>query len=209
MTEDQMIILACESFENGIASNCTVHRENVMTFFEIVKSLGPTIAIFSGLIGILITYKLELIDERRNSLNQSKRLASALVGEISAVREHIADFRYIAFFRMIRRMFKKGEDIIVPPRNSSGSFFITYSEDISDIGLLPAPLPEKVSNIYTKFVGIQEELRTVIMPEWNEHKIENKLPTVNHLIRELKAVREDSISAVEDLKAFIAESDDI
>jgi hypothetical protein len=170
---------------------------------EIIKALGPTAAILTGVGGIFLNHYLNKKAAKSQSASNKKQLASAILGEISATRQHIIDSRYISFYRILQRNFESGVNTKIPQRNSSGQFFITYLSNSTENGSLPAPLPQKISEIYTKYVGLQEDLRTVIMPEWNNCDIQQKLPTIKSMIRRLNNVQKEAEALILDLHTYI------
>lgn len=170
---------------------------------EIVKALGPTLAILTGVVGIWLNHWLAQRARNKQSLKNQKRLASAILGEVKATRQHIIDNRYIPFYKILQQNFEKGINTKIPERNSSGIFFITYSNNSTEIGSLPEPLPQMISAIYTKYVGLQEDLRTAIMPEWNNCDIPQKLPTVKSMVRRFKNAQRESDNLINELNNFI------
>lgn len=205
MAEEVNLAVQCSEIATEVARLVTTGNDQsggANGLRQAIRDFGPTFSLVAGLVGAVVAYGLRIRENRKADDTKSKRLASALSGEISAVASHISAFRYMGFFRIILRKFDRGEDIKIPPRYASDQWFITYKKMSSDLGLLPAPFPERIANLYTRLEGIREELRTTIDEKWNDFPIEQKRPTVHHLLNEIRTVLTNSYELRDDLNAY-------
>jgi hypothetical protein len=172
-----------------------------VTLNEIINLATP-IVISSGVVGVFVTYFLRVRGQKRDDERASKQLAAAFLGEISSVHFHIDTASYERVYRQLREEFKQGRNIKVTARNSAGEFFTIYKANAAHLGRLPVPLAERVAYLYVAYIALQEDLRSTIMPEWNACSIEQKLPTVNHILRRLTVVQRDGLAIVKLLQKY-------
>lgn len=122
-------------------------------------------AIAVAWLGAVAAYVFEIRKTRWMRGEQSKNLASALHGEIGALRTTTVD-RYMPVIRLAAKRIRAGREYRLSPAYTGNELFGVYRANVASIGTLPHPLPDLVADLYTRFLMMQEDLRTVVLPEW-------------------------------------------
>jgi hypothetical protein len=131
--------------------------------------IGGVLTFFGGWLG---SYLLQ----RRQRSSEIESLKSAFYGEVSALL-HIAErMQYRdSLLEHIESAKQKG----VIPRSIFGitrNFFNVYEQNVKNIGILPAPLPEKLVLFYSLTFTIMEEFTAQGKGELSEIGPEDSLP---------------------------------
>lgn len=129
-----------------------------------LDALGPA-AVLAAVVGAAAAYFLERRKSRLTDVAAARNLASALNGEVTAM-QRIATARYLPNLRRAAERVRKGKTYVFAPAYSGNELFGVYRANAGHLGILPHPLPQAVADLYTEYLTIQEDLRTVIIPEW-------------------------------------------
>ena len=112
--------------------------------------LGGGLAISGGLIGTAYTQWLQRKAEREN-------LASAFHGEISALLSIIEKRGYMSSIEEDIEFIEKTGQAQFSHFRVTKSYFSVYEQNVGKIGILSAPLPEKIVLFYTFIFAILED----------------------------------------------------
>jgi hypothetical protein len=111
-----------------------------------------------GVVAIASGFFTTLLVENRRQTRESRNLALAFRGEISALLEHIHERRYLKRFQeIITQIESTGEPFYVPMRVRF-RYDRVYDANVERIGVLVGPLPEMVPQFYTRLNSILEDL---------------------------------------------------
>jgi len=108
-------------------------------------------------------FKLEL-----NTMATARNLSSAFAGEISALLNIIEKRSLVALINNAIVQTKEGT-VTFPDFSVKGNYFNVYYSSISNLGLLPAPLPGQIATFYTYLMSVVEDLNW--MTEVDKSKI--------------------------------------
>jgi sugar/nucleoside kinase (ribokinase family) len=121
--------------------------------------LGGIIAITGSLVGIYATQYFQ-------RKNEGKNIASAFYGEISAILGMIKKRKYIeGAIEALEYMNETGKGQIFH-FNYKKDHFKVYEQNISKIGLLNDPLPEKIVLFYTYIFAVLQDIEDISKPDY-------------------------------------------
>jgi hypothetical protein len=104
--------------------------------------------------GILTQYVVEINRPRRESRN----LALAVKGEITAVLKHINERNYQGRFLQIIEQIETTRQPFLMPMRIRFRYDRVYDENVERIGLLREPLPELIPLFYTRLISVMEDM---------------------------------------------------
>jgi hypothetical protein len=114
--------------------------------------------IIGGLIAITGGFLSTMLLERQRARRDSRNLALAFSGEITAVLELIKERNYEErFTQVINQIEETGKPFYMPFRVRF-KYDRVYEANVSRIGLLELPLPEEIPLFYTRLTSILEDL---------------------------------------------------
>jgi hypothetical protein len=114
--------------------------------------LGALLALLGGIVGTWYAARRRERDERRS-------LAGAFAGEIQAVVDILERRQYVEGIEaLIAEVESSGRPTAVFGR-IRGRYFQVYEANAARIGVLRAPLPEKIARFYTQANAFLEDIR--------------------------------------------------
>jgi hypothetical protein len=144
--------------------------------------LGGLLAFLGGFVGNFLLQRSQRQKERES-------LSSAFCGEIAALLAIIERRQYLKFIKSELESVKQTGKVDSLQISVSRNYFQVYEHNIERIGLLPAPLPEKIVRFYTFMWACLEDLETM---RTFEFKAEDAL-IVERLLEELLRLANDAI----------------
>ena len=158
--------------------------------------LGGLLA-FSG--GFLASFLLQ----RTQREKERESLGSAFYGEIAALLDIIARRQYLEFIKRELESVKQTGQVDSIQVRVSRNYFQVYEHNVERLGLLPAPLPEKIVRFYTFMWACLEDLETM---RTFEFKAEDA-PTVERLLEELLRLANDAVGVGHEALALMRPQD--
>jgi len=104
--------------------------------------------------GFLSSYLLE----RKKLELQSRNLALALRGEVSALLSIIEDRGYVERMAQVIQQIEQTQEPFYMPYHTRYSYDRVYGENVDKIGLLREPLPEMVATFYAQVNSLLEDM---------------------------------------------------
>lgn len=134
-------------------------------FLEYLKAIGPTTVVIAAIITVTGAYLLERNKRKRERKGTRTSVMSALAGEISGVAT-LCETEYLPDLSAAAKRMSRGLEYNFGPRSSTVNFFPVFEKHVKSLGLLDAPLPAEVSNLYSRLFAMQENMRTMTTPGW-------------------------------------------
>ena len=158
--------------------------------------LGGTLTFMGGLLG-------NWLIQRSQRRAETESLASAFYGEIGALLFIAEKKRYLELVTTALEQCRNGNKRDVVVFEVSRNFFNVYDRNVQKIGLLPAPVPEKVVLFYTLALAIVEDLSAIGKGRLKEYDTSE----VEHILTELLTLFGNVIELGTELRALLAELD--
>lgn len=114
--------------------------------------------IIGGLIAITGGFLSTTMLERRRQRQESRNLAFAFRGEITAILELIKERNYIERFQQVIEQIEQSGEAFHMPFQVRYKYDLVYTGNVSKIGLLKEPLHELIPLFYTRLTAILEEM---------------------------------------------------
>lgn len=142
-----------------------------ITWVEIVGAIAPSASIV-GLIGAAVAgYIFNRRFEKEKNAEESRRLASAFLGEIIAIRK-IVDIRdYGATINRCAYNAEHYGHTSVPKIKVRQNYLIVYENNTDRLGLLPSEVVVRLSILYTAIKSVLEDFAT-----FSDNNYENAEP---------------------------------
>ena len=143
-----------------------------MTLQSVVQLLGVVVGGLLAIAGGILTTTLL---EKQRHRQESRNLALAFKGEITALIELIKERRYLQRFEeVIRQIEATGQPFFMPFRIRF-KYDRVYESNVNRIGLLKPPLPETVPLFYTRLASILEDMVSLGDGTYSQMDIERVL----------------------------------
>ena len=114
--------------------------------------------VVGGLIAITGGFLSTTVLERRRLRQESRNLAFAFRGEITAILELIRERNYLERFQQVIEQIEQSGESFYMPFHIRFKYDLVYSSNVSKIGLLKEPLHEQIPLFYTRLTSILEEM---------------------------------------------------
>lgn len=169
---------------------------------EIPSNITNYLSVFQTLIGGLLTFLGGLIGNyfiQRSQRNaELNNLASAFYGEISSILAIVKRRNYVESMTYVLENVEADEAPEFTYYRGQNEKFRIYESNVSKIGLLPAPIPEKLISFYTLAEVIHDDLG-------NLNSFLSDKPAIDNIKDYLK----DLISLIENLSETGKELQDL
>lgn len=144
--------------------------------------LGGLLAFLGGFVGNYLLQRSQRQKERES-------LSSAFCGEIAALLAIIERRQYLKFIKSQLEVVKQTGEVDSLQLKVSRNYFQVYEHNIGKVGLLAAPLPEKIVCFYTFMWACLEDLEQ--MRDF-QFKAEDA-PLIERLLEEFLGLATDAI----------------
>lgn len=150
--------------------------------------IGTFIAAGFGLIGVFVgarlTQKGNLRLEQQREERECTGLSSALLAEVQAIIHVEEAHSYRALYQDTLNRIKKGEATLMPnisyETNPARSVYYT---NLSRIGTLPVPIPEKMVRLAYEFEVIAADRKCMDKGEWNTQEQSQRITMLEHHLK--------------------------
>ncbi|MFL6207949.1 MAG: hypothetical protein ACJ74W_03825 [Pyrinomonadaceae bacterium] len=130
-------------------------HQDAVSYMPLLQTLIGGLLTFLG--GLSATYLIQRSQRKADRQN----LASAFYGEVSALLAIIEKRGYLESIEHdLEHMARTGQ-ISLTHFKVSRSYFNVYEQNVGKIGLLPAPLPEKIVSFYTFVFAALEDFQDI------------------------------------------------
>ncbi len=153
---------------------------------------GGFLTFIGGLIGTYLTQRSQKKSERES-------LMSAFYGEITALLSIIKRRGYFQGIVDDLNYIEKTGEVRLSYFSFTQDFAKVYEENIGKIGLLPAPLPEKIVKFYTFLSAALEDFKGVANSEFDKLTV----PEVKELLKELIEISSSTLRLGEELQGLL------
>lgn len=127
-----------------------------------MDSLIPLIpVIVGGLLAIVGGFLSTVMIESRRRTTDSRNLALAFKGEITALLHHIEDRSYANRFQQVIEQMEATQTPFFMPFRIRFAYDSVYQNNVAKIGLLQGSLPEMVPTFYTYLRSMMEDLNNI------------------------------------------------
>jgi hypothetical protein len=116
------------------------------------------------IVGAVISFMSTLSIQAWTHRRERKSLHGALVGEISAILEIIRRRNYIPTLQEVIARMEEGGVSTPFVVSVTQEYFSVYKNNVSRLGLLRPPLPQKIATFYTLCFSIVEDLKSISAP---------------------------------------------
>lgn len=157
--------------------------------------------VIGGLIAITGGFLSTTVLERRRQRQESRNLALAFRGEITAILELIRERNYIKRFQQVIEQIEENGEPFYMPFHIRFKYDLVYTNNVSKIGLLKEPLHEQIPLFYTRLTSILEEM--VNLGEGVYAKLE--LEILLRIYRDTRQAIQLTVSQGEEILATITE----
>jgi hypothetical protein len=164
-----------------------------------VTSYLPLIqTIAGGLLTLAGGYVGAVMSEKRRQEQEARCLASAFLGEISALRGIVSRRKYLdGLAQAIAEMKEKGAPVhfAIYVRRQ---YFSVYDKNVDKLGILSAPLPELIASFYTHANAVLEDLDVIRNRERGDSVVELQATyeELQLLIRECGRVADEVVETI-------------
>jgi hypothetical protein len=148
-------------------------------FLNCLEKLAPALSTATG---GLIAWFVMINQQQASSKREAKNLAGAFYGEITAII-HISKFRGYKehFKKWLEHVQTHG---IYKPKGFTirHDYFKVYTANVGKLGLLKAPLPEKIAIFYTQAMSITEDIKSMTEGKGEDWSRESLISLLTNLI---------------------------
>lgn len=164
-----------------------------VSYLPLLQTLiGGLLTFLGGLLGSHLIQRSQRKSERKN-------LASAFYGEISALLSIIEKRGYIQALKNNLKHIEETGEVSFSYFKVTQNYFRVYEQNIGKIGLLNAPLPEKIVTFYTFVFATLEDFEDMAKPEFDTTEV----PYVKELLEELVGISNTAVVLGEEIKQLI------
>jgi predicted outer membrane lipoprotein len=114
--------------------------------------------IVGGLLATAGAILTNLYIERMRQTRESRNLALAFKGEITALLQHIKERHYQQRFAQVIEEIQQTQQPFLMPFRIRFRYDRVYDENVERIGLLNEPLPELIPLFYTRLTSVLEDM---------------------------------------------------
>lgn len=139
--------------------------------------VGGLLAILAGMVGNAVPQCIQRRHERKN-------LASAFLGEITALLKVVETRRYQEGLEQVLQQVEANKQVMAYTFSVRLNPFTVYTANISRIGILPNPLPNMICQLYSQAEAILEDIADMRDPNFCANL------TVTDCINRLKELRD-------------------
>lgn len=146
--------------------------------------------IVGGMLSISGGFVSTVLLERQRLRRESRNLALAFKGEISALLNHIEVRGYTNRFQQVIEQMETSRQPFFMPFNIRHSYDRVYENNVNGIGQLKGPLPEMIPVFYTQLNSIMEDLENMGDKVYAELELEVLLRIYRDVLRLLERTQE-------------------
>ena len=129
------------------------------------------ITLLAVIVGAVVSFVSSLSIQAWLHHRERKSLQGALVGEISAILEIISRRKFIPNLQQVIARIEQGEVSTPFVATVTQEYFSVYKSNVSRLGLLRHPLPQKIATFYTQCFAILEDLKISPTPITSQERL--------------------------------------
>lgn len=147
--------------------------------------------IIGGAINVVSTYCLE----GRKQKAESRRLALAFQGEISALLGIIKRRRYVEICQAVIEEMERTQEKIPITVHVRREYFLVFKTNVGNIGLLECPLPQLIAQFYVQANSVLEDMESHRDGTMDEMDVTYLI----EITKEMRALLEETVNVGEEI----------
>jgi hypothetical protein len=165
-----------------------------------LKDYMPLIGVVvGGFLAIIGGFASNLFIEHRKDAAISKQLALAFKGELLALA-NIADKRgYVKHIKSMIEVMKETQEPIYAHIHIRREYFNVFNNNVSKLGILKSPLPEKIAKFYVQANSILEDIQSYRDGVLDKADVNSVIASKTELV----ALMEETFSLAEEIAGDI------
>jgi hypothetical protein len=161
-----------------------------------LKDYMPLIGVVvGGVLAIVGGFASNLFVEWRRSVAESKKLALAFKGELSALSLIAIKRGYVENIKAIIESMEETNQPLFVQIHVRREYFNVFNSNVSKIGALKNPLPEMIARFYVQANSILEDLQSYCDGTWANTSIESLIASK----KELVSLMEDTFALADEI----------
>ena len=176
--------------------------------FEQLRDLHFVASVVGGVLTLCGAIGATFWTKRLERVSDKTNLASAFIGELMALKTVVERRQYVTNLKQCIKWVEDNKQCYPFYFTVKEDFFAVYLQNTAKIGLLPAPIPEKISIIYGLIFSIIEDVND-LRPNYDHWATKNDyqfllfryqgmidlgetlLTNIDHLIPELRRISDE------------------